>query len=316
MLGAAKATKFFGLYYLGYIASLALRMNSFRLVIYSPKTFFCVLYTYHTYKTIINDIYPMNTTRFLAPLRAIGQITNDVVCALGYGLKAGVNWGHVVAQTASIGTGSVWMVMVINGIAGSVLALQTADKFLQAGTESYIGGLVSMAVIREIAPVFTGLAVGARAGTAIAAELANFRMNDQLAALGLFKVAPLRYLLLPRLLACLISMPLLTVIGSVVAHLGGMAMAFSVAHLYPQKFLESVWLTVGPYDIGVSLFKALLFGALIAGIASAIGLGSVRHSGLKGAKGVGHATTQAAVWTSVAIIVSDFILSWVFFVAN
>jgi phospholipid/cholesterol/gamma-HCH transport system permease protein len=255
----------------------------------------------------------MDKHRFYGPLRAIGQVSYDVVNALIYGIKSGINLGHLMAQIASIGTGSIWMVVVINGIAGSVLALQTADKFLQAGTESYIGGLVSLAVIREIAPVFTGLAVGARAGTAIAAELANFRMNDQLAALGLFRVAPLRYLLLPRLLACIISMPLLTIAGASVAHLGGMAMAFSTAHLYPQKFLESVWLTVVPYDIVISLLKSLIFGVLIAGISSAIGLGSIQQTWLKGAKGVGYATTQAAVWASVAIIVSDFILSWIFF---
>lgn len=211
-------------------------------------------------------------------------------------------------QTAAVGFDSLGMSILICLIAGSVLALQTAAKFAQTGADAYVGGLVALAIVREIGPIFTCLAVGARAGTSIAAEIANMKVTDQIDALRVLRVNPIRYLMLPRMLACMIALPLLTIVGEVVAILGGMLIAQSVSQLHYHKYLESVWLHLKLYDIRVSLLKAVVFGIILSGISCTVGLNAKG-----GARGVGLSTTKAVVWISIAIIIADFILTWIFF---
>lgn len=222
-----------------------------------------------------------------------------------------VDFSKMIAQTAIVGFDSMIMSVLICTIAGSVLALQTAARFAQSGATSYAGGLVALAVVREIAPIFTCLAVGARAGTAIAAEIANMQVTEQVDALRVLRINPVRYLMVPRLLACMFSLPLLTTVGAVVAIAGGMVVAQTVTGLHYNKFLESVWLALKPSDIRVSLIKSVIFGIILAAISCTVGLMT-----RGGAKDVGQATTRAVIWISVAIIIADFLLTWVFFGPN
>ncbi len=218
------------------------------------------------------------------------------------------DWQKTIVQTASVGFDSMGMSILICVITGSVLALQTASKFAQTGTDSYVGGLVALAVVRELGPIFTCLSVGARAGTAIAAEIANMKVTNQIDALRVMGVSPVRYLFLPRLLACMISLPMLTIIGEVAAIIGGMLVAELVAGLHYHMYLESVWLFVKPYDLRVSLFKAVVFGMILAAISCTVGLNAKG-----GARDVGLSTTKAVVWIAITIIVTDFFLTWIFF---
>jgi phospholipid/cholesterol/gamma-HCH transport system permease protein len=218
------------------------------------------------------------------------------------------DWRKTITQTAAVGFDSMGMSMLICLIAGSVLALQTADKFAQTGADAYVGGLVALAIVREIGPIFTCLAVGARAGTAIAAELANMQVTEQVDALRVMRVNPIRYLITPRILACMIALPMLTILGEVVAILGGMLVAQSVTRLHYHKYLESVWLYLKPYDIRVSLLKAVIFGLILGAISCTIGINTKG-----GAQDVGRSTTKAVVWISIVIIVADFFLTWIFF---
>lgn len=225
-----------------------------------------------------------------------------------FAMRGDVDLKKVVTQTAIIGFDSLLMSVLICTIAGSVLALQSAQRFAQSGATAYVGGLVALAIVREIAPIFTCLAVGARAGTAIAAEIANMQVTEQIDALRILRINPLRYLMVPRLLASLCALPMLTMIGSVVAIAGGMVVAQTVTGLHYSKFLESVWLSLRLSDIRIGLFKAMIFGILMAGISCTIGLNT-----RGGAKDVGIATTRAVIWISVTIIIADFLLTWVFF---
>ena len=228
--------------------------------------------------------------------------------ALRYIVKLDIDVKKTITQVASIGFDSMGMSILICMIAGAVLSLQTAAKFAQTGADSYVGGLVALAIVREIGPIFTCLAVGARAGTAIAAEIANMQVTDQVDALQVMRVDPIRYLVVPRLLACMLALPMLTVIGETVAILGGMLVAQSVAHLHYHMYLESVWLWLKPYDIRVGILKALVFGLILGAISCNVGL---RTRG--GARDVGLSTTKAVVWISIVLIVTDFILTWIFF---
>jgi len=237
-----------------------------------------------------------------------GVLFLNVRDALAYVAKGRVDWKKTIVQTAGVGFDSMAMSALICLIAGSVLALQTAEKFAMTGADSYVGGLVALAVVREIAPIFTCLTVGARAGTAIAAEIANMQVTEQIDALRVLGINPIRYLMVPRLLACVVALPLLTVVGETIAILGGMVVAESVSQLHYHKYLESVWLYVRPYDIRVSLIKAMVFGLILAAISCTVGLNT-----RGGAKDVGLSTTRAVVWISIAIIIADFFLTWIFF---
>ena len=260
----------------------------------------------------LNEIEDNLTRFFEQPTRAffaeVGMLTNNVVAALKYILQGRIDWKKVFAETASIGYDSLPMTVLICVISGGVLALQTARQFALTGADAYVGGLVALALIREMAPIFTCLTVGARNGTAIAAEIANMQITEQIAALKVMHVSPIRYLVVPRLIACIIALPMLTFIGEVVGILGGMVVAKNVSNLHYAKYLESVWLNVSRYDIQVSLYKAAIFGLLLAAISCTIGLNTKG-----GAKDVGLSTTRAVVVIAVAMIVADFFLTWIFF---
>jgi phospholipid/cholesterol/gamma-HCH transport system permease protein len=237
-----------------------------------------------------------------------GELFIDTARALRYIVRLQIDVKKTITQTASVGFDSMGMSILICLIAGAVLALQTAAKFAQTGADSYVGGLVALAIVREIGPIFTCLAVGARAGTAIAAELANMQVTDQVDALQVMRVNPIRYLVVPRMLACMLALPMLTVVGETVAILGGMLVAQAVASLHYHMYLQSVWLYLKPSDIRFSIFKALVFGFILGAISC--------HVGLKtrgGARDVGLSTTKAVVWISIVLIVTDFLLTWIFF---
>ena len=237
-----------------------------------------------------------------------GMVVLLISKALRFIARGRSNVVHTLQQTASIGFDSLPVTVLICLISGSVLGLQTAQRFAQTGADNYVGGLVSLALVREIAPIFAALAVSSRAGTAIAAEIANMVVTKQVDALRVMHVSPVRYLVVPRLLACIISLPLLTIIGEVVGIAGALLMARNVAHMHPSLFLESVWLSLKPSDVGISMIKALVFGMFLAAICCHIGL-STRG----GASQVGQSTTRATVWVSVMVVVVDFFLSWLFY---
>lgn len=237
-----------------------------------------------------------------------GGLFLNVKDSVVYIAKGRTDWQKTIVQTALVGFDSLGMSILICMITGSVLALQTASKFAQTGTDAYVGGLVALAVVRELGPIFTCLSVGARAGTAIAAEIANMKVTNQIDALRVMGVSPVRYLVLPRLLACMLALPMLTIIGEVTAILGGMLVAEWVAGLHYHMYLESVWLFVRPYDVRVSLLKAVIFGLILAAISCTVGLNAKG-----GAREVGLSTTKAVVWISITIIITDFFLTWIFF---
>ncbi|MEM0952131.1 MAG: ABC transporter permease [Cyanobacteria bacterium P01_H01_bin.74] len=244
-------------------------------------------------------------------LAVFGHVVNNVGNTSRFIWRAAGNTQAIVEQTARIGFDSLGMSILICITAGAILSMQTAERFSQTGADGYIGGMVALALVREIVPIFTCLAVGARSGTAIAAELANMRVTEQIDALVVMHVNPIRYLMLPRVIGAMIALPLLTILGEVASILTGMGVSQVVAGLHYHKFLESVWLMLKPYDIRVSLLKAVIFGLILAAISCTLGLNTKG-----GARDVGLSTTRSVIWISVVIIVTDFFFSWVFFSAS
>lgn len=241
-------------------------------------------------------------------LEGIGQVSLNLTRTFRFVEEGRVKISQVLVQTALIGVDSIPVALIISIIAGSVLALHAADKFAMTGANAYVGALVALAMVREMGPIFTALAVGARAGTAISAEIANMSVTSQLDAMRVMHVSPIRYLMVPRVLACMISLPLITILSEAIGIIGGMYVAQNVARIHYSMYLDSVWLSLEWNDIEVSLIKALVFGVLISAISVAIGLNAKG-----GARNVGLATTQATVWTAITVIIADFFLTWMFF---
>lgn len=241
-------------------------------------------------------------------LEEIGQVSINLTQSFRFIWRGRINVWHVFQQTAAIGFDSIPIAMIISLISGCVLALHAADKFAMTGANAYVGSLVALAMVREMAPIFAALSVGARSGTAIASEIANMAVTNQLDAMRMMRVNPIRYLMVPRVLACILSLPLITILAEAVGIIGGMVTAQATAKIHYAMFLDSVWLALEWNDIQVSLIKAVVFGLILAGISVTTGL---KAKG--GARNVGLATTQATVWVAISIIIADFFLTWIFF---
>jgi phospholipid/cholesterol/gamma-HCH transport system permease protein len=187
---------------------------------------------------------------------------------------------------------------------GMVLALQMVHSFKQFPAEGLVGGVVALSLTREISPVFTGLMVTARAGSAWAAELGNMRVTEQVDALTTMGVSPVQYLLSPRLIAAVLMVPLLCVVYTCVGMAGAWLVAVEWLHVDPGVFIARAKQYAFPKDFFMGEVKACVFGFLISAISCRQG-----YDAAGGARGVGIATTRAVVRSAVAILIANYILT-------
>jgi phospholipid/cholesterol/gamma-HCH transport system permease protein len=211
----------------------------------------------------------------------------------------------LLQQMAAIGVGSSFIVAVTGLFAGMVLALQGNYAMRQFGAEGYVGGFVAISLVRELGPVFTALMVTGRSGSAITTELGTMRVTEQSDAMESMAVNPIHYLAAPRVVAATLMMPVLDVLFTGVGYLGGYLIAVHVSQIPPGPFLDHTRSMLDVGDLGHGLLKALIFGTVVSTIATYRGFTA---SG--GARGVGEATTRAVVWSSVAILVLDYVITF------
>lgn len=214
-----------------------------------------------------------------------------------------------VTQCAEIGAGSFFIVVISLLFAGMVAGMHLAFELSRYGAQGLVGGIVTISVVREVGPTITAIVITARSGAAIAAELGTMKTSNQIDALRALGIDPVSYLVVPRLLAGLLMVPVLVAIANVVAS-GGAFLIASTAGVRLSQFLDSISNFVEPYDFIAGLAKAVVFGGMLTLVACWQGL---RAKG--GATGVGRATTEAVVLAVVAIIVSNLFMSWLLFVA-
>jgi phospholipid/cholesterol/gamma-HCH transport system permease protein len=203
-----------------------------------------------------------------------------------------------------IGVQSIFIIALTGTFSGMVLALQMVHSFKQFQAEGLVGGVVALSLTREISPVFTGLMVTARAGSAWAAELGNMRVTEQIDAITTMGVSPVQYLLSPRLLAAVLMVPLLCVVYTCVGMAGAWLVAVEWLHVDPGVFIARAKQYAMPKDFFMGEIKACVFGFLIAAISCRQG-----YHAAGGARGVGIATTRAVVQSAVAILVANYILT-------
>jgi phospholipid/cholesterol/gamma-HCH transport system permease protein len=247
-------------------------------------------------------------TRFVEWLKAALLEVQEYVFMLGKVARGLTSrpfyYRDVIEQFDVIGVGSLTVVLLTGMFTGMVLALQSGLTLDQFGARSMVGRLVSASIVKELGPVLTGLMVAGRVGSGIAAELGSMVVTDQIAALRALGTDPIRKLVLPRILAGLVMVPVLSVIASGVGMVGGWVVTVFLLRVASSVYWNSVVTGLYIQDVWMGLIKPFFLGFSIVSIGCHVG---IRASG--GTQGVGRATTNAVVASSVAVIAVDFLVT-------
>jgi phospholipid/cholesterol/gamma-HCH transport system permease protein len=211
-------------------------------------------------------------------------------------------------QAYQLGVASLPIVFLTTLFTGMVISLESANQAESYGVSTYVGGAVAYVSARELGPILTAVVVAGRAGAAIAAELGSMVVTEQIEALEALGLSPVQFLVVPRLIALVVILPLLTIIGDIVSIVGGMYLANKTAHIPYGEFINSARQGSAFDDYLKGMLKAAFFAVIIVIIGCYQGLG-VRG----GAAGVGKATTGAVVTSIILIFITNFALSLILF---
>jgi len=220
-------------------------------------------------------------------------------------LKQKVRIRHILAQMSHLGVDSLLIVALTLLFTGVVMTLQTADVLIRFGAQGTVGGVIAIAIGRELGPVLVGVVCAGRVGSAITAEIATMKVTEQIDALRVMAVNPVGYLIVPRMLACMIVVPILTIFGDVIGVLGGWLIAVFYSGITTYSFLDSIHRLVVLFDFTGGVFKGIFFGNVIAVLGCYYGLNCP-----DGAEGVGKATTKTVVTSIIAIFALNALLTF------
>lgn len=239
----------------------------------------------------------------------LGLCIQNFIKTLKYILDGNVKFSTVMSRAAMISYDSLPLALSIVFIASVIIALQVSKQFLMSGAESYVGGFLAVALIRELAPGFAALALSARAGTAISAEVANMQVTSQVDAIKTLKVEPVGYYFAPQIIAGAITVPAVVILAELFGILGGMVISDVAIGLHPNRYMSSVFLWLNTRDIYISILKGFVFGIIIPLICATQG-----YTTKGGAKGVGISTTKAAIKSTVFLLMADLIITFIFYI--
>jgi phospholipid/cholesterol/gamma-HCH transport system permease protein len=250
--------------------------------------------------------------KFYTPLETFaaefGGISIMFMTAAHLAFRRPVRIEAIFKQMEFIGVKSLWVVIVTGGFTGMVLALQTYYGFRRFNSEGLVGATVALSMTRELGPVLTGLMVTGRAGSAIAAELGTMRVTEQIDALTVMALNPVKYLVVPRVVASFLMLPILTVIADFMGIVGGYFVGVKLLGVNEGIFISRMVKYVDLDDIYNGLAKAACFGVILAVVSCYKGFATKG-----GAEGVGKATTEAVVMSSITILVADYVLTSLMF---
>jgi len=215
---------------------------------------------------------------------------------------------QLVLQMGRVGVQSVPVVALTALFTGMVMSLQTATVLLRFNAERYVGSIVALSMVRELSCVIGGLVVAGRCGSAMGAELGTMRVTEQIDALEVLATDPIHYLMVPRVWATALTLPMLVVLGDVIGVWGGYVISVNLLGANPVSYMSTTYQYLDLKDLLSGVIKAAVFGLLIAQIGCQMGFYTEG-----GAAGVGRSTTRAVVVASVAILISDFFLTKILF---
>jgi phospholipid/cholesterol/gamma-HCH transport system permease protein len=244
--------------------------------------------------------------KFLAFLQIVGEMLRLLGQTLYSFREAPRNLQSIFTQMSIIGYETLPIASVMGFFVGMVLALQTGSELAKYGTQDIIGTIVGLSMVRELGPVMTSFLVAGRIGSSIAAELGVMTVYEEIDALKTLDIDPVRYLAMPRFIACIICLPILTLYANCV----GMAGGALISHLHPKIFIsyatyyDSLKAALKFKEVGAGLIKSFVFGGIISLVGCYIGFAT---SG--GARGIGRSTTQSVVLSFILILVADYLLT-------
>ncbi len=246
----------------------------------------------------------------LGVLADLGMMGLYLGAALAAIFQPPFRWGEMVRQLRFIGAGSLVVIIFTALATGMVLGLQGYYSLNKFGAEGMLGSAVALTLIMEMGPVLTALMVTARAGSAMCAEIGIMRNSEQLDALECMAVDPLRYLIAPKMVAALLSIPLLTAIFDVVGIFGGYLAGVHLMGVTAGSYFNGMESSVVNHDLRLGVIKSFVFALLLVWICSGRGyfVHRIRGAGF-GAESVSRVTTQAVVLSSIAILVFDYLLT-------
>lgn len=222
-------------------------------------------------------------------------------------LRSRLDFSELIYQIEAIGNKSFGLVALISVFTGMVMALQLSVGLGRFGLKLYIGQVIGLTIVRELGPVLSSLMIAARVGSGITAEIGSMVVTEQVLAIEAMGANPINRLVVPRVLACVISAPLLAIMANIIGVFGGMTITVMESGITPRFYWDQILKTVVMEDFMEGVGKTFFFGFLIGIIACYQGL---KTSG--GTEGVGRATTQAVVYCSIMIFVTDFFLTKLF----
>uniref|UniRef100_A0A0E0DGU7 ABC transporter permease n=1 Tax=Oryza meridionalis TaxID=40149 RepID=A0A0E0DGU7_9ORYZ len=244
---------------------------------------------------------PRAIWRGLSALLLAGQVFHRV-------LTGRVHRRNLLAQLRRVGPGSAGVSLLTAAFVGMAFTIQFVREFTRLGLHRSVGGVLALALSRELSPVVTAVVAAGRVGSAFAAELGTMQVSEQTDTLRVLGAQPVDYLVVPRVVACVLALPVLTLMSFALGLASSAFLADSIFGVSTSIILESARRALRPWDLISSLLKSQVFGAIIAVVSCAWGV--TTHGG---AKGVGESTTSAVVVSLVGIFVADFALSCLFF---
>lgn len=256
--------------------------------------------TYQLYKLFKGQVEDFFTN--------LGEITKMTLATLFYLSKGKIKWKEVIYQCYRFGVTSLPITLSIVGMTSIIVATQVANEMVKQGGTNFVGMTITMLIIREAGIIMSGFAIISMIGSSLASEVATMRVSEQIDAIKVLRVNPIRYLFVPRVLSGMMMMPIIWILASLIGVLaGGFASNLSSGLSY-RAYFDSVWYGIYIYDIKVNLLKAVTYGFFIALISCTFG-----YNAKGGAKGVGIATTRAVVWSFVTIVILDMVYAMCFF---
>jgi len=242
---------------------------------------------------------------WVADVGRIAMLVGETFRTLSHGLRS---FRLVIDQMYIIGVQSLVLVLIVSLFTGAVAAVQAAYQFASVVPLKYIGSVILRSVIIELGPVLTALIVGGRVGAAIAAELGTMRVTEQIDALEAMAINPVRYLVVPRVVASVVMLPVLVMIANAVAIFGGFVVSVTSIGVSLHTYVRGLQDFFYVKDLWSGMIKTVFFGAIIGWMGCYHGF---RTEG--GAEGVGVATTRAVVSACVLVLISDYVLANVLF---
>lgn len=237
-------------------------------------------------------------------LQTLGEILALLADSVRWAIRPPYRLSLLFEAMEFVGVGSLLIIILVGTFTGMVFGLQSVEAFRQFQAESYVGSTVSLALTRELSPVLTALMITGRAGSAMATELGSMRITEQIDAMHTMAVSPVQYLVVPRVAASIVMLPIMTMVFNVVGMIGCYFVTVVYKGVDPGIFMANVQWFTDPDDVMQGMVKAAVFGLTLSIVGCHQG-----YNAAGGAKGVGLATTRAVVIASVVILVLDYFLT-------